>query len=219
MLNLDIVPPHIHNSFSYSNEFYDYKCSIRLRKNAHRFFRGLLKLEISDTYKKIRVQKRTILDVTKSLHGYLPVNILNKCFNTQYISLDRFVNVQFSLVNKKIDRCKRDVAIHEINAIEPISYHINNSDKQNYSSVKSSSLRNDSTHVFIKANTFSNQSAVSLFDIRNGWFVNLSSCDIPDKVVELLQLGDNFSMPNINNHGLFEVIKDFENNLRFFDKK
>jgi len=52
---------------------------------------------------------------------------------------------------------------------------------------------------------------------RNKWFVNMSSAQIPLTTQCLLQLGENFSLPNNNKRKLiFEFIKSIENNIRKF---
>lgn len=58
-----------------------------------------------------------------------------------------------------------------------------------------------------------------LFEIKDKWFVNLTTQNIPDNVTSLIQLGANFSIPSHNKKYLLEIIKDVENNLRFFNKK
>lgn len=47
------------------------------------------------------------------------------------------------------------------------------------------------------------------------WFVNLSSTNISEEVVDLLKLGPNFSLPpvSLNKNIVFQFIKDFENNI------
>ncbi|XP_020299368.1 uncharacterized protein LOC109863521, partial [Pseudomyrmex gracilis] len=52
---------------------------------------------------------------------------------------------------------------------------------------------------------------------RDGWFINLSSVNIPTQVISLLQLGEGFSLPPQWNDSLtINFIKYLENNLRGF---
>lgn len=55
--------------------------------------------------------------------------------------------------------------------------------------------------------------------VLDKWFINLSSHNIPENVISLLQLDENFSLPISKKSNLYEIIKDVENNLKFLDKK
>ena len=49
--------------------------------------------------------------------------------------------------------------------------------------------------IAIHPSSFPSQSPSSLTTVRNRWFLNLSSCDIPRNVQCFLQLGNNFALP------------------------
>ncbi|XP_018343348.1 PREDICTED: uncharacterized protein LOC108749265 [Trachymyrmex septentrionalis] len=65
--------------------------------------------------------------------------------------------------------------------------------------------------ISISPNSFHPQVPSSLSTIRDGWFLNLSSCVIPHNVQCFLQLGDNFALPLTNkNRIIFDCIKGIE---------
>lgn len=57
-------------------------------------------------------------------------------------------------------------------------------------------------------------SITSVFDKQDKWFVNLSNSIIPEEVQSLLQLGENFCLPNINKQKTtIDLIKKVEHNI------
>jgi len=67
-------------------------------------------------------------------------------------------------------------------------------------------------HVY--KNVFQNVPSSSPVSIRNKWFINLSSLPISTNVECLLQLGNNFSLPEINKKKItIEFIKNIESNI------
>ncbi|XP_020299356.1 uncharacterized protein LOC109863510, partial [Pseudomyrmex gracilis] len=76
----------------------------------------------------------------------------------------------------------------------------------------SSSVNMVEVNISPKSFTHSNPDLLSL---REGWFINLSSVDIPTQVIRLLQLGEGFSLPpRWNDLMIIRFIKHLENNLR-----
>ncbi|XP_018347291.1 PREDICTED: uncharacterized protein LOC108751554 [Trachymyrmex septentrionalis] len=76
--------------------------------------------------------------------------------------------------------------------------------------------------ISILPNSFPSQVPSSLSTVRDGWFLNLSSCDIPNNVQCFLQLGEDFALPFDNkNKIIFNCIKGIESGtLRMpLDKK
>jgi len=66
--------------------------------------------------------------------------------------------------------------------------------------------------VNITPDKFMNSINKPLSQTNEKWFINLSSCNIPVEVSNLLQLGEGFSMPIFNSkkESVIEFIKDFE---------
>jgi len=74
----------------------------------------------------------------------------------------------------------------------------------------------DPIEINLDPENYVNFSNISLLDTTNNkWFINLSHCNIPEKVQCLLQLGQNFSIPALNmNNNIIQVIKNIENNIK-----
>ena len=71
-----------------------------------------------------------------------------------------------------------------------------------------------SHEISLHPSSFSNIHPPSPLQIRDKWFVNLSSTHIPNEVQGLLQLGGTFSLPCHNKDKIItEFIKNVENNL------
>ena len=72
-----------------------------------------------------------------------------------------------------------------------------------------------SSVISVHPNTFSLPRSSSLTTVRDGWFVKLSSCNIPVNIQCFLQLGYNFTLPFVNKNKLiFDCIKGVESALR-----
>jgi len=73
--------------------------------------------------------------------------------------------------------------------------------------------------VTLDPQNFSNIKKFSpLNEVKDKWFVNLSHQDIPYHVQNLLQLGQNFSLPSINTkNNITQFIKNIENNITKLD--
>ncbi|KMQ94997.1 hypothetical protein RF55_4815 [Lasius niger] len=65
--------------------------------------------------------------------------------------------------------------------------------------------------LFLDPHAFQD-SASSVLDIRNKWFVNLSSAHIPLEIQGLLQLSENFCLPCNNKD---ETITEFLKNMEY----
>jgi len=72
--------------------------------------------------------------------------------------------------------------------------------------------KNEFININITSDRFMNNMSKSLNQINGKWFINLSSCNIPAKVSNLLQLGEGFSIPFFKNkkESVIKFIKDFE---------
>jgi len=72
-----------------------------------------------------------------------------------------------------------------------------------------------SSVISVHPNTFSLPRSSSLTTVRDGWFVKLSSYNIPVNIQCFLQLGYNFTLPFVNKNKLiFDCIKGVESALR-----
>lgn len=68
-------------------------------------------------------------------------------------------------------------------------------------------------HLRVEATSFNEEPSLS--NINKGWFVNLSSIPIPKDIQSLLQLDDNFSLPDTDPIKLTtEFMKNIENNIK-----
>jgi len=131
-----------------------------------------------------------------------------------------------SRIPQQNKRYYRDKDINTINywahtGVEPKS---GNQDVPHFSpsfSFSKAKLPQDDSLVEIKITplkfSYINQDS-SLTTIRNKWFVNLSSVNIPHDVLCLLQLGENFSIStNKNENVVMEFIKSIECNTNKFN--
>lgn len=112
----------------------------------------------------------------------------------------------------------------QLQIIEPISYFIDNDKKtitiDTYKKVDDNKAETRGCfNIHVNPKDFDNINRPSTFDIKKKWFINLSTLNIPDDVVSILQLGENFSLSNANKRNLLEIIKDVKINLRHFDVK
>ncbi|XP_018364041.1 PREDICTED: uncharacterized protein LOC108761811 [Trachymyrmex cornetzi] len=93
----------------------------------------------------------------------------------------------------------------------------NNSNKFVYENLPLSSLNNpNAVGIKISPRLFINDRITpSVTSIREKWFYNLSSVDIPTNIQYLLQLGENFALPISGGKPLvMEFIKSIENNIK-----
>jgi len=88
----------------------------------------------------------------------------------------------------------------ELKKLRRVSYHYNNSFTfPSTHKISSHSFNSSKININIKPNIFFQKvPSPSPVSIRNKWFINLSSLPIPTNVQCLLQLGDNFSLPETN---------------------
>lgn len=175
--------------------------------------------------------------LTFRLYRLLPSNVWNEVFDFQIIRFHcSFVSIHSSL-QKKLDWLILKRNRSRISGTAPIVYYwheeereinsrynlrsescrINHNSKITYSSVEPDNMIfGDFSKVNIVAENFPLSSDHDLLNVKNDWFVNLSSKAIPDNVISLLQLGSTFNLPprTHNKFEIFEIIKDVEHNIK-----
>ncbi|KYM95692.1 hypothetical protein ALC62_13658 [Cyphomyrmex costatus] len=68
--------------------------------------------------------------------------------------------------------------------------------------------------IVIFPNDFPSHNSSSLSTVRDKWFINLSSVDIPHNIQCFLQLGENFALPfNKKSRIIFDCIKNIESSI------
>jgi len=110
----------------------------------------------------------------------------------------------------------------ELKIIRPVSYCYNNSFTIPSSHNILSHSSNSSNNINVEPDIFfQNVPSPSPVSICNKWFINLSSLSIPTNVQCLLQLDDNFFLPEINkkkNDNSLKILSLTSINFRFLHK-
>ncbi|XP_077270690.1 uncharacterized protein LOC143901933 [Temnothorax americanus] len=157
------------------------------------------------------------------MYRCIPASVCNSFFNRQEWSLHSFCESSKNRINKKFEFLYFK-HMNQRKNIRPIEYFCNISsehrvlDNNNvtYSLVPFFNRSGQKIAINIDPKSFTTP-IPSLMQLNDGWFVNLSSTDIPTDIQGLLQLGENFSLPGLKKDKVtIEFIKNIENNIKKF---
>ncbi|XP_020296490.1 uncharacterized protein LOC109861317 [Pseudomyrmex gracilis] len=165
-----------------------------------------------------------IFKTNKTIIYNLPFHIYSVFFDSQLDKINKFHLDQERRMMKKFSWIKQK-HYKKISLPKKLTYFAINRDKPLLNN-SSNSYYTHPSHTFFFSPSFQATHTVNiqmelksptktLLEHRKNWFINLTSTPIPDKVVGLLQHGENFSLPTKNNSKLiFEMIKNFEYNIK-----
>jgi len=212
----NIVPKHFNINRLTDLTFYFDDTKRRWKKYTNMFTNRLFNLEISDYTRKRYHIISTIYRYTRKIEENLPYYICKKFFHTQELSLNKYYSRERNRLSKKFHWLvyKRNFYNLELNKnINKIRYFCsehNDSIRHTFNKP----LGINSYHlVELKPENF-NHKEVSLLEPKDNWFINASDTHVPEKVIGLLQLGENFCLPSINkDNDITECIKSVENNF------
>jgi len=229
--SLDIVPPHINNAIKLSHiECKNPHLKRKLTFSGKIFASKVTNYEIRDAHCNLTFLRRRLLFVTNYLSSALPTYLWNKFFNTQSFSLQKIKNLELIRIDKKITWLKNERLNNNLRSIKKISYYVKrttNSDIDtrdlNYSFNEPPPTEKSLTNNIIIDPLMLNEDRETASNLKEKWFINLSSSDIPSAVRDLLSLGEKFNLPitsqKIRNRMALETIKDVENNIRHLNQE
>jgi len=227
--DLNIVPPHINNAIklNYINCM-NPKLKRKLTFSGKIFAIKINNYEIRDAHYTLTLLRRRLLVTTNHLSSILPTYLWNKFFNTQRISLCKIKNFEFQRIDKKIAWLKNKKLYNYSKSTREISYYVTRTTNSEINtndlifSFKEPPSTNTSltNNIIIEPTMLSNNEEV-VSGLKEKWFVNLSSVDIPNTVRDLLFLGEKFNLPpqRQKNRMALETIKDVENNIRHLNQE
>jgi len=217
----NIFPSHLTHMNEKKFHFTHYKSFSRLESALQGFKTKLLNIEIFDVNRIIDSLTKKLSYFGRVLSDSLPAHIWNNMNNHHFRSFHNlYVKLQ-STHRKKFQWISHKTKVNNIKRIKSIEYACNMKD-HNYSfikpNLKKTNMHNEETIVNIEINPseFMEIAQDPLKITNDKWFINLSNFHIPNKVSNLLQFGDKFSLPsNLNNKSdIHEIIKDLENNIK-----
>lgn len=213
-ISLQLTPAHVKSISRFNVYLFSYKCRRTLLSYTRNFSSRLIKLELKDSYCYTRFVISKIYKLSRSIYKCIPEYICNGFFSRQDRSLHWFGLRERERLDNKLDWLVKKHL--ENTRVRPIRYSY--SFPQSSSSPKFSLEQGNHTNQ-------ANQTIVTIvppkcviadpFSVKNKWFKNLSSCQIPEDIQGLLQLGDNFSLPfNNKEKTTMEFIKNIEFNIQ-----
>ena len=219
-LRYKLIPPHFNFLFD-KIIFQDYLYNNRYHKANIRYINNIIKYEIRDAYKTLRLIRKNLRTICGEISFALPNKFLYKFYNKQEISNNNLWNSQINKMDKKIQWLQNKKTKEEINKIIPIQYHYSAPTEQvttqnirsGYSLLRPENITNN-YEICIPAKNFNNLD--NIYTLHNEWFKDLTDIYIPNEVKLLLQLGEGFSVPindNNKNKILIEFIKYIEHNI------
>ncbi|XP_011858662.1 PREDICTED: uncharacterized protein LOC105556190 [Vollenhovia emeryi] len=171
----------------------------------HKLKKNLLNLEIFDTHRAIGFYRNLTHKHFNHIQNTLPPHILISIMRHHLISFNNHSDRLYQKHRKKINSLLSAKNFHTLNNIKPILIPSNSFDSQ-----KNNNTSNNIN--IIHPTEFLNSSCEILKNTNEKWFINLTNITIPNKVSNLLQLGENFSLPDSLNKrkAIHEYIKDLE---------
>lgn len=229
-LSKDIIPKHIAKS----------KIEIRLEssssinalnKHWHIHSRNVLKVEIRDNYRRLRILHGETVTLNRSVYKYIPEHFLYRFFIIQDNRLWNITQTLRAKLRCKFNRLVEERLINSRRKLQPFEYYcqlpktskdlsvnqqIDANHMINYSKTDNSLSDNNAIiHVKLGPAKYDNVQAPSLLATNDRWFINLSSTDIPPSVKGFLKLGKNLCLPPSNALVTsFEIVKHVESGLR-----
>jgi len=210
----NIVPKHFNIEYLTKFTFYHDKSKICWSKYTNMFINKLLNLEISDNIKKRHHLITSIYRCTRKIEEMLPWHICNKFFYTKGRSLrECYIREKKRLSTKFAHLITGGNPFTATKTIDNIKYYCSsNNHSTRYTFNKP--LVAKTTHLIELKSTNFNDNSVRLLEPKEAWFVNASNTSVPDEVIGLLQLGEDFCLPSHNkDRDIVEYIKSIENNF------
>ena len=211
----NIVPPHARVLHKFDNMFFSKRINNKFDLIRNKMSKQLLKLEIQDACCRTNYAINQTCNISYNIFQRVPVSVCNSFFSTQNKSLCFFYHNEQNRLNKKFNWLLNKKAQHVRSNIVTYFYNLPlpNSNSQ-YSLTDLSTSSSNKPNIEINISPPSNLQSQNPLDIKEKWFINLSSTSIPTHIRSILQLGDNFSLPFLNKEKLtIEFIKNVENNL------
>src|SRR5580765_2372334 len=236
-LRFDIIPPHMNRFAQYENNLHHFKEKIKFGHIMNKFISNMIRNEISDAYSQIRRACSLNMAHIRHISEILPNDILNTFFSKQNRSLSFHLESQRRRFEKKFEwlLAKREKLME--NRTRPVQYYCSLPPRpSNGGSRQMIANNNDGSQSTIRNAKFSfnpplqhpptttfkvcldprnfRQPVPSVLEIRNKWFMNLTSAHIPLEVQGLLQLGENFCLPpKSRDKVITDFLKSFEHSI------
>ncbi|KYN41561.1 hypothetical protein ALC56_04024 [Trachymyrmex septentrionalis] len=214
----DVTPRHLNIFDNCSISFYSSSSDKKLSNLKSLMIKRILRIELSDSYRAIDRYRAWLFHLVDCISVFLPTNIGDEFLRTQGKSCHRFFTKERERLDSKLRWLINKKFKRPIVGIVPIQYSldsvrkpVNSTSGNFFGSLGRDSLVNPAPYVVdpssfptnsspspmisIFPNSFPPQVPSSLSTVRDGWFLNLSSCVIPHNVQCFLQLGNNFALP------------------------
>jgi len=230
-IQYEVIPPHVFSLQRFNVHLRDKSSIFKFNELKKSVIKRLLKIELNDSYRNLDSSRYCLFHLVRNITKCLPCTISDNFFKNQESSLLASFHNEKYRIDKKFKGLLDKQTREKHNNIKPIKYYWGvttphppptpSSNSRDYKfSLSNPSWDNldttDMGSVTIDPSNFSEHLPTSsLSSIRNNWFLNLSSVTIPPQIQCLLQLGENFSLPNNNKKEMIlENIKDVENNIK-----
>lgn len=219
-IRYNIIPLHLNCYLHLKNNLRHIRSISKFNHLLHRCIERLLVNEIRDAHSSIRATSFMIMDLTRTISSILPITVCNNFFSKQYRSLQFHFASEHSRLDEKFKWILNKHLKSTQSLISPLRYFCsvhNNIQRITSSEEILNSNSNDPSEASLEIYSFTNNPSPSsfsyeiildpsnfkipitfVFDKQDKWFVNLSNSIIPEEVQSLLQLGENFCLPNIN---------------------
>lgn len=182
----------------------------------------MLNIEINDLHRLIEFLQRKLIYISQIVSNNLPDYIWREILKHHFISFRNFHRKLYYTHKNKFNWLIKKKEDNYTKNIKPIKLSYPTKDKN--TSQPLISTNNEQFTDLIKTENsdiiFPNHFQKNPFDplnhTNNKWFINLTDMTIPTYVSNLLQLGNKFSLPIVNNKKLaiHEFIKDLEGNSK-----
>jgi len=216
----NIFPKHLNYYRSSRFTFYNDISSRKADKYFNKFTSKILKLEIADNFKHRKSLLSSIYFSTRAIENNLPSYICKKFFYTQQKSLHKLFIHEENRFSKKLNWL-HTIIIKENNKksmnIKKIKYFCSKTSTNSINDVEitfNGFQQSPNTHLVELDPSSYGLDKKSITNPREKWFINSSNCQLPNEVIGLLQLGENFCLPPTDqSHLTIECIKHVESNL------
>jgi hypothetical protein len=234
-INKNITPPHLNYIANHELEFFHFRSVHKFNYLNNQFILRILKTELNDAFRAVNHFQTQIFHLRKQISRHVPNNICESFFAKQTYTFQTQLQHEHNRLDNKLKWLMLRSRKRLLDNITPVQYCYSYKKQDGSSEMTlavgvepSFSLRptNDmsseyESKVLISPRDFADKIiSSSLYDVRDGWFINLSSNVIPTEVQTLLQLGENFSLPLLDKRrAILSCIKNLENNLAKIDPK
>lgn len=226
-INHNVTPTHLIGCTRYSNVLYNSVSRYRCNKIMNRFVKEMLKNEIRDKYVHIMALCREIVDLVRLISLDLSTSISNRFFMNQNISQRLYHGFVAAKLNNKFNWLLRRHDTATRASVRPIRYYYtyqNPTSDNGRALIESANVKyslnpiepsHSSPQLTVSLDPLSFPSSVSpVWQLRDKWFINLSSHNIPHEVQTLLQLGEKFCLPIVDKEiTTINLLKNVECNI------